>query len=152
MVPCCIHGEDTLVLLKYGWLVSPELHVIYNSHSAVHISPCVEALCGPLHRVVWRVFVTRHNTDRQTQNTATIWVPSGFVEAGGNLENTCTPNLKYGQCVRKNLIKLLVWDGRVNAIMRRAAFVPFNKQPCEISSFHGGEYEVQNRLLGCTAV
>jgi hypothetical protein len=24
--------------------------------------------------------------------------------------------------------------------------------PCEISSSHGGEYDVQNCLLGCTAV
>jgi hypothetical protein len=26
------------------------------------------------------------------------------------------------------------------------------KNACEISSSHGGEYEVQNCLLGCTAV
>jgi hypothetical protein len=24
--------------------------------------------------------------------------------------------------------------------------------PCEISSYHGGEYDVQSCLLGCTAV
>jgi hypothetical protein len=27
-----------------------------------------------------------------------------------------------------------------------------NSLPCEISSSHGGEYEVQNFLLGCTTV
>jgi hypothetical protein len=27
-----------------------------------------------------------------------------------------------------------------------------NDQECEISSSHGGEYDVQNCLLGCTAV
>jgi hypothetical protein len=26
------------------------------------------------------------------------------------------------------------------------------EKKCEISSFHGGEYDVQNCLLGCTAV
>jgi hypothetical protein len=49
--------------------------------------------------------------------------------------------IRYMQCLTLYFVKHLYTKSNCNRRIR-----------CEISSSHGGEYEVQNCLLGCTAV
>jgi hypothetical protein len=66
---------------------------------------------------------------------------------GINLENICTSN-----GIRLSVFVLIEMLSYTNLNTNEKKNKIGNQIICEISSSHGGEYDVQSCLLGCTAV
>jgi hypothetical protein len=67
----------------------------------------------------------------------------GAIEDTGQSSRKLSPPKLFTSCQK---VCSFMYDAYTNALRIT------DKLTCEISSSHGGEYEVQNFLLGCTAV